>query len=265
MAVGAVSRWLTAGSLVAALAMAACGAATPGKSAKGQSSSSVTTSAAAELTIPYTVSAFLAPGKTMTAEGFSAFGDLDNQTTPPAGPYTLSAGGTNVTFNFPATHSTSLDSLAVPYGSPSPNLTVTPGHYKYLYILSGVAGGPVPANVVLQYSGNSTTSVAAGFDDWCTVETNATPVANSYPAWQGPELINPSNGAAQKVSSNGYTGSEDGCGLYVTRVPVDPSKTLQDVQIQNTMTTLPAGFPSLSTWPPAAHSGRINIIAITAQ
>ncbi len=113
MAVGAVFRWLMTGSLVASLALTACGAATPGSSGKGQSSG-VTTSAPAEVTIPYSVSAFLAPGKTMTAEGFSAFGDLDNQTAPPAGPYKLSVGGTNVTFNFPATHSTSQDSLAVP-------------------------------------------------------------------------------------------------------------------------------------------------------
>lgn len=259
---------LGVGILAVSLLLSACGGTGPAATSKKATSPTQKAQASppAEVTIPFNMVAFLAPGKTGPRPGFSEYGDLDNQTAPPAGPYTVTVGGTKVTFNFPATKSTDKDSLAISYGEPSPTLKVTPGHYGHVYFLAAVAGGPQPAEAVLAYSDGSTQQEPVGFDDWCTVEVGGTLVPGTYAAWQGQKVIAQSNGSTATVSKNGYSGSAQGCGLYVSSVPVNESKTLTGVQIDNTLHTVPAALAAdITQVQTAKHSGRINIIAVTAQ
>ncbi len=256
--------WKLAGGLLAVtVALAGCGAAagkTPPKAASAPASSPPV-----QLTLPFNTVAFLATGKTGPTPGFSEYGDLDNKTAPPAGPYTVAAGGTKVTFTFPSTASTDKDSLGLSYGQISPVVSVTPGHYHNLYFLAAVAGGPQPANVVLQYQDKTTATVPVAFDDWCTVEVQGVVISGTYPAWQGQAVIGQQNGQPATVSKNGYTGSAKGCGLYVSRVAVNAAKTLTGIQVQNNLKSVPAALADVPQVQTSPHSGRINIIAITAQ
>ena len=269
------------GVVLAGLILAGCGGGaaqnTGTSSAAGTSAAKGTTGTAGKgtgaapaaakdtfVSIPYNMVAFLAPGKTGPSPGFSMFGDLDNETAPTAGPYTVNVGSQSVTFQFPSTHSTDKDSLVLPYGQVA-DLPVTPGQYSHLYLLEAVAGGPQPVNVVLEYSDKSGQTVPAAFADWCTVEINGSLPGGVTAAWQGKAVIGQQNGKPVSVAKNGYTGSAQGCGLYVTTVPVNASKTLTGIQIQNTLTSVPSTLTGVSSVQTAATSGRLNIIAATLQ
>lgn len=256
---------MAAGTVSVVLTLTACGSAGGAGGKAASTPPPPTTSAPAAVALPFNVVAFLAPGKTGPTPGFSEYGDLDNKTAPPAGPYTVTAGGAKVTFNFPATGSTDKDSLAVSYGQSSPILTVTPGHYKRLYFLAAVAGGPQPANVVLQYQDKTTSTVPVAFDDWCTVEVKGPLVSGTYAAWQGQAVIGQQNGQPATVAKNGYSGSAKGCGLYVSSVAVNAVKTLTAVQLQNNLSSVPAALTGVASVQTSAHSGRIDLIAVTAQ
>lgn len=212
--------------------------------------------------ITYNAAGFLAPAETGPQPGFGPNHDLDNESAPPAGAYKVKNGSTSVTFQFPNVKGSPPpnDILDVPVGG-SGNFTVPAGNYSTLYFLASVAGGPQPAQVVLTYKDGTKDTLNAAFDDWCTLEIGNTPVTGTFAAWQGVTRIGEVDGATNDVSANGYTGDAKGCGLYVSSVKVNKTKVLTSVEVDNTLSDVPAEFPDITK---ISTNARINIVAATA-
>lgn len=271
--------------LVGSLVLAGCGAASPGSTASSStttpaaSSSSPATSTstsatatattgastgsvAGAFTLKYDTAGFLAPGQSGPQPGFGPNHDLDNESAPKPGPYSVTAGSTKVSFLFPKTVDATTppnDVLEVATGS-QVTVDAPAGKYHNIYFLAAVAGGPQPANVTLNYTDGSKQTVDVGFDDWCTLEIGNTPVTGTYPAWQGVTRIGEADGSSNNVSGGGYTGTEQGCGLYVSSVKADPTKTLKSLVIDNSLTAVPADLPDITK---VSTNARIGIVAIT--
>jgi hypothetical protein len=264
-----LGRLAMAAGTVAALALAGCGAGT----AKTATSSSKTTAAASStgaggvsgaFKLPYDRAGFLAPGQSGPSPGFGPTHDLDNASAPKPGPYTVTAGNTKVTFLFPTTTGSTPpnDIVEVSYGN-SVTLPAPQGKYHEIYFLAAVASGPEPATVTETYTDGSTVKHHVAFDDWCTVEIGHQPVPGTYPAWQGIARIAEADGSTQSVSGGGYSGSDQGCGLYVSSVPANPDKVLKSITISNEEGSVPSSLSAAIT--SISQSSRIGIVAITAQ
>ena len=213
-------------------------------------------------TLPFNAVGFLHPGQTGPTPGFGPNNDLNNATAPKPGAYTATAGTAKVTFNFPNVSNKSNDILDIPYGK-SASFKVPAGKYSHLYFLAGVASGPEPATIVLHYKGGSTSKQVAAFDDWCTVEISHKPVPGTYASWQGESRVAEKTGVTGNVKAGSYSSPNQGCGLYVSSVPVSNTKTLTSVDVQNTLTTVPSSFSKSIT--SVNKSSRINIVAVTAK
>lgn len=248
--------------LAGALVLAGCGAAAGTANKKGAAAG-----VKGAFPIQYDTAGFLAPGQSGPTPGFGPNHDLDNATAPKPGPYTVTAGSTKVTFNFPQTVNATTppnDILEVAYGSKA-TVKAAPGKYKRIYFLAGVASGPEPATVTLTYTDGSTQKEPVAFDDWCTVEIAHQPVSGTYPAWQGLRRIGETDGSTQKVSGGGYTGTNQGCGLYVSHVAANPAKTLKSLTISNTLSTVPSSMSGSGQGQISgiSNGSRIGIVAIT--
>ncbi len=231
-----------------------------GTSSGGGSGASAVKGAA---TLSFNAVGFLHPGQTGPTPGFGPNNDLNNATAPKPGPYPVTAGSAKVTFYFPNVSSKSSNSiLDVAYGK-SASFKVPAGKYSHLYFLAGVASGPEPATIVLHYKGGSTSKQVAAFDDWCTVEISHKPVPGTYPSWQGESRVLEKSGATGNVKGGTYSSPNQGCGLYVSSVPVDKTKTLTSVDVQNTLTAVPSSLSKSIT--SVNKSSRINIVAVTAN
>lgn len=252
-------------ALAGMLLLAGCGSA--GSTGTGATAASTSTSTSAAsgpgfAKITYNAAGFLAPGETGPQPGFGPNHDLDNESAPPAGAYKVKDGSASVTFQFPNVKGTTPpnDVLNIPVGG-SGSFTVPAGNYSNLYFLAGVAGGPQPAQVVLTYKDGTKDTENAAFDDWCTVEIGNTPVAGTAAAWQGVTRIGEADGSSNNVSANGYSGTNQGCGLYVSSVKVNNKKVLTSVEVDNTLSAVPSEFPDITK---ISTNALINIVAATA-
>gem|GEM_PF-3844408 len=251
-------RWGGALAVTGMLLITGCA---PGGATGAASAANAGGSAYAKIT--YNTAGFLAPSQSGPQPGFGPSHDLDNESAPKPGPYSVAVGNSKVTFMFPNVTGSKppKDVLDIPGGA-SGTFTVSHGHYSALYFLASVAGGPQPAQVVLTYSDGTKQTVDAAFDDWCTLEVGHTPVAGTYPAWQGVTRIGESTGGSNNVSGGGYSGSSQGCGLYVSGVNVDKTKVLTSVAVDNTLPSVPSAFSyDIQNVNPKS---RINIVAATA-
>lgn len=161
-----------------------------------------------------------------TADHCTPYFDLSGDALPtskaPTGTVTVTAtDGHSVSFAFPSVSGD--DSLSLAVGGSQSNISVTPGNYTELDLLTAAGNGPAPLSITFKYSDGSTTTQTLSVPDWYK---DTPPFAIKIGARWVPG------------DSTMQTGN---LGIYALSVPVDSSKTLTSFSIQNTGTPAAAG------------------------